>query len=47
MDLEVSAEELEARRKAWKAPKPKVTTGSLWKYAQLVTDASRGAVTGA
>ncbi|KAI1410633.1 dihydroxy-acid dehydratase [Hypoxylon sp. FL1857] len=41
----VSDEELKERKKAWKAPKPKVRRGVLAKYARLVGDASHGAVT--
>ncbi len=42
--LHVDQETLEARRKAWVCPPPKVTTGYLARYAKLVTSASRGAV---
>jgi dihydroxy-acid dehydratase len=45
LELEIPTEELDARRQAWKPRPPKVTSGSLWKYAQLVADASHGAVT--
>ena len=45
VDLQVSPEELETRRKAWKAPALKVTKGTLKKYATLVSDASQGCVT--
>ncbi|KAM7197338.1 mitochondrial putative dihydroxy-acid dehydratase [Naviculisporaceae sp. PSN 640] len=45
LDLEVSPEELEKRRKEWKPPAPKATKGTLKKYAQLVSDASHGCVT--
>jgi dihydroxy-acid dehydratase len=45
LNLEVSASELKARRKAWKAPKPRYTRGVLAKYANAVTSASLGAVT--
>ncbi|PHH72695.1 hypothetical protein CDD82_5843 [Ophiocordyceps australis] len=45
IDLEVSKEEMEKRRKAWKAPPPRYTKGTLKKYAALVSDASRGCVT--
>ena len=44
MTLEVSAAELEARRRLWKAPPPKYTYGVFAKYAKLVTSASKGAV---
>src|SRR5581483_1772343 len=43
--LAVSAREIQARRKAWKAPKPRYTRGVLAKYASAVTSASLGAVT--
>ena len=42
--LEVSDEELERRRAAWKAPEPKVKTGYLARYAKLVSSADRGAI---
>ena len=42
--LEVSDEELERRRVAWKAPEPKVKTGYLARYAKLVSSADRGAI---
>ncbi|KEZ46671.1 putative dihydroxy-acid dehydratase, mitochondrial [Scedosporium apiospermum] len=45
MDLDVSAEELERRRKEWKAPEARYTRGTLKKYAQLVSDASHGCIT--
>jgi dihydroxy-acid dehydratase len=45
LQLNVSAKELAARRKKWKAPKPKYTTGLLAKYRRLVSTASLGAVT--
>jgi dihydroxy-acid dehydratase len=43
--LAISDEELEERRKAFVHPKPKVTSGVLYKYLKLVTDASEGCVT--
>jgi dihydroxy-acid dehydratase len=43
--LNVSAKELAARRKKWKAPKPRYTRGVLAKYMAQVSSASRGAVT--
>ena len=43
--VDLSDAELEKRRKAWKAPRPKYTTGVLAKYAKLVSSASLGAVT--
>ncbi|MBO7122066.1 MAG: dihydroxy-acid dehydratase [Treponema sp.] len=42
--LEVSDAELEKRRKAWKAPEPKVKTGYLARYAKLVSSADKGAI---
>ncbi|MBO4546396.1 MAG: dihydroxy-acid dehydratase [Treponema sp.] len=42
--LEVSDAELEERRKAWKAPEPKVKTGYLVRYAKLVSSADKGAI---
>lgn len=44
LELEVSDEELERRRKEWKTPEPKITKGYLGRYAKLVTSASTGAV---
>jgi dihydroxy-acid dehydratase len=45
LTLEIPAKEMTARRKVWKAPKPRYTRGVLAKYAHLVTSASLGAVT--
>jgi dihydroxy-acid dehydratase len=45
LQLNVSAKELAARRKKWKPPKPRYTSGLLAKYRRLVSTASRGAVT--
>ncbi len=42
--LQVSDEELAARRAAWRAPEPKVKTGYLARYAKLVSSADKGAV---
>lgn len=44
--LEVSDEELERRRAAWKAPEAKVKTGYLARYAKLVSSADKGAILG-
>ena len=41
----LSEDEWEARRKAWSPPAPKARRGVLAKYAQQVSSASRGAVT--
>jgi len=45
LSMDVSAEELARRRKAWVAPAPKATTGVLAKYVRLVRSASEGCVT--
>jgi dihydroxy-acid dehydratase len=45
IQLNVSAKELAARRKKWKQPKPRYTTGLMAKYMKLVSTASKGAVT--
>ena len=45
IQLNVPAKEIAARRKKWKAPKPRYTTGLLAKYMKLVSTASKGAVT--
>ncbi|MDG6925807.1 MAG: dihydroxy-acid dehydratase [Nitrososphaerota archaeon] len=44
MTLEISNEEMEARRKSWRAPPPNYTRGVFAKYAKLVSSASKGAV---
>jgi len=44
LDLCVDDAELEKRRKAWKAPAPKIKTGYLARYARHVTSASTGAI---
>lgn len=45
INLEVSDEELAARRKNWKAPDLKFKKGVLYKYAKTVSSASKGCVT--
>lgn len=45
IDLHVSTEELERRRRQWSPPKPNYTTGALAKYATLVGSAAQGAIT--
>ena len=45
VDLEVAQEELDRRRKLWRAPEPRAKRGTLKKYATLVSDASSGCVT--
>jgi dihydroxy-acid dehydratase len=44
IQLHVSARELAARKKKWKAPKPRYTEGILADYARHVSSASLGAV---
>jgi dihydroxy-acid dehydratase len=43
--VELSDEELAARRTAWRAPAPRATSGVLAKYVRLVRSASEGCVT--
>ena len=43
--LEISESELATRKLKWKAPKLKVSSGILYKYAKLVSSASKGCVT--
>src|SRR5688572_6654863 len=45
IQLNVPGKELAARRKKWKAPKPRHTHGLLAKYRRLVSTASLGAIT--
>jgi dihydroxy-acid dehydratase len=45
IQLNITTRELAARRKKWKAPKPRYTRGLLAKYVKLVSTASKGAVT--
>jgi dihydroxy-acid dehydratase len=45
IQLNVPAKELAARRKKWKQPRPRYTSGALAKYIKLVSTASKGAVT--
>jgi dihydroxy-acid dehydratase len=45
IDLHVSREDLEYRRKKWVRPEPNYTSGALAKYASLVGSASQGAIT--
>jgi dihydroxy-acid dehydratase len=47
IDVELTAAELQRRRKAWKAPRPYARSGVLAKYARSVSSASLGAVTDA
>lgn len=43
--VELSEEELETRRKNWQAPPLQVQSGTLYKYAKLVSSASEGCIT--
>ena len=45
LDVELSKAELAKRRKAWKPRQHDSRSGTLWKYAQTVGDAEKGAVT--
>jgi dihydroxy-acid dehydratase len=45
LDVELSDEELAARRKAWQSRETNYGSGALWKYAQTVETAEKGAVT--
>src|SRR5678810_652067 len=45
LQLNVPAKQLAARKKRWKAPKPRYTKGLMAKYMKLVSTASLGAVT--
>ncbi len=44
LNLKITQEEMEKRRKAWKAPVPKVTKGYLARYQKQVGSADMGAV---
>ncbi len=45
IQLNVPAKELAARRRKWKAPKPRYKHGVMAKYMKLVSTASKGAIT--
>ena len=45
LDVDLSDDELAARRKEWKPRETNYQSGALWKYAQLVGTAEKGAVT--
>ncbi len=47
LQLNITDEEMAARRQAWVAPKPRYTRGVLAKFGKLASTASRGAVTDA
>jgi dihydroxy-acid dehydratase len=44
LELLVSDKEIEARKRRWKAPQPKIKKGWLARYSKLVTSAYKGAV---
>lgn len=44
LNLNISQEEMEKRRKAWKAPAPKAVKGYLARYQQHVSSADKGAI---
>ena len=44
LELDVSDEELAARKAEWQPREPKVTTGYLARYASMVTSGNRGAI---
>jgi dihydroxy-acid dehydratase len=46
LDVELTTAEMRKRLAKWKAAKPRYASGVFAKYAQLVADASQGAVTG-
>jgi len=47
IEVYVSEQEMESRRKTWQAPPLKVQQGTLYKYVKTVLDASHGCVTDA
>jgi dihydroxy-acid dehydratase len=44
LNVDISDEEMEARRAKWQPREPKVTTGYLARYAKMVTSGNRGAI---
>ena len=44
INVKLSAKELARRKKAWRAPEPRIKTGYLAKYAAMATSADTGAV---
>ena len=44
INVRLSSEELEARKKEWVPKQPEITTGYLARYASLVTSGNRGAI---
>ncbi|SDQ72365.1 dihydroxy-acid dehydratase [Flagellimonas zhangzhouensis] len=47
ININISDEEFEQRRKEWKQPELKIKSGSLYKYARTVSSAAKGCVTDA
>ena len=45
LSVELSQAELDQRRRSWTPPKHDFQSGAIWKYAQTVGDAEKGAVT--
>ena len=45
LEVELSETELAERKKSWKPRRHEYQSGTLWKYAQTVGDAEKGAVT--
>lgn len=45
LEVNVSVQEFDARRKTWVAPEPSAKNGYLYKYAALVSNASKGCLT--
>lgn len=44
LNVKISQEELDRRKKGWKPPRPKVEKGWLGRYTRMVTSGSKGAV---
>ncbi|MDP3143266.1 MAG: dihydroxy-acid dehydratase [Candidatus Omnitrophota bacterium] len=44
LELKISQNEMAKRKKSWRAPKPRITSGYLARYAKLVTSADKGAI---
>jgi dihydroxy-acid dehydratase len=44
LNFRISEEELEARRAKWQPREPKITTGYLSRYVEMVTSGNRGAI---
>ena len=44
LNMKVSDEELAARKAKWQPREPKITTGYLARYRELVTSGNRGAI---